>query len=296
MGGKDSNVDGYMPECFSSDFGKTWTERSKTPFAALGSNQRPVIIRLKSGNLFMAGDFQNMKMFRIPPPADITERGAYVALSTDDGKTWKIKKLPSVPSHQSWKGITDKGWPNEGWGTLGYCTAVQSPNGIIHLISSKSMPAMEFAMNEAWILSGFESEVHKSPGIASAEKIKHFEEKYPNGQPRLQYSGWRADNGEFLLEGKENWYYENGQQQYEAVYHNGGKTATEKYRDSAGRLSWTKEYTPYNTIIYTTYWNNGQKKSQSTWSGVFAHGPTTTWDKNGNITADMTFYYGRRKD
>jgi antitoxin component YwqK of YwqJK toxin-antitoxin module len=158
------------------------------------------------------------------------------------------------------------------------------------------MPAMEFAMNEAWILSGFESEVHKSPGIASPEKIKHFEEKYPNGQPRLQYSGWRADNGEFLLDGKENWYYENGQEQYEAVYQNGGKTATEKYRDSAGRLSWTKEYTPYNTIIYTTYWNNGQKRSQSTWSGVFAHGPTTTWDKNGNITADMTFYYGRRKD
>lgn len=296
MGGKDSNIEGYMPQCFSSDLGKTWTEKSQTPFAALGSNQRPVIIRLKSGNLFMAGDFQNMKMFRNPPPAGITERGAYAALSTDNGKTWKIKKLPSVPPHQSWKGITDKSWPNEGWGTLGYCTAVQSPNGIIHLLSSKSQPAMEFEMNEAWILSAFESEVHKSPGVAYIGKTKHFEEKYPNGQPRLQYSGWIADNGEFLRNGKENWYYENGQQQYEAVYHNGRKTALEKYWNTTGHLLWTKEYTPYNTIIYTTYWNNGNKKSQSTWSGIFAHGPTTTWDKNGNTTANMTFYYGRRNN
>lgn len=296
MGGKDSNIEGYMPQCFSSDFGKTWTGRSKTPFAALGSNQRPVILRLKSGNLFMAGDFQSMKMFRNPPPAAIAERGAYVALSSDNGETWKIKKLPSATPHQLWDGIADRSWPNEGWGTLGYCTATQNPNGIIHLISSKSMPAMEFAMNEAWILSGFESEVHKSPGVASPEKIKHFEEKYPNGQPRLQYSGWIADNGAFLLDGKESWYYENGQQQYEAVYHNGRKTGTEKYLDNSGQLSWTKEYTPYNTIIYTTYWNNGQKKSQSTWSGVFTHGPTTTWDKNGNTTATMMFYYGRRKD
>lgn len=296
MGGKDSNIEGYMPQCFSSDFGKTWTEKSKTPFAALGSNQRPVIIKLKSGNLFMAGDFQNMKMFRNPPPAGITERGAYVALSTDDGKTWKIKKLPSATPHQNWRGITDKSWPNEGWGTLGYCTATQNPNGIIHLISSKSLPAMEFAMNEAWILSDFESEVHKSRGMASPDKIKHFEEKYPNGQVRLQYSGWTSDNGEFLLNGTESWYYENGQQQYEAVYYNGRKTEMEKYWDNAGHLSWTKEYTWYNTIIYTTYWNNGNKKSQSTWSGIFAHGPTTTWDKNGNITANKMFYYGRRND
>ena len=56
----------------------------------------------------MAGDFQSMKMFRNPPPPAITERVAYVALSTDDGKTWKIKKLPSATSHKDWKGITDK--------------------------------------------------------------------------------------------------------------------------------------------------------------------------------------------
>jgi formylglycine-generating enzyme required for sulfatase activity len=52
MGGKNTNIDGYMPESISCDGGHTWTIR-KSPFAALGSNQRPTIIRLADGKLFL---------------------------------------------------------------------------------------------------------------------------------------------------------------------------------------------------------------------------------------------------
>ena len=55
MGGKSSDIDGYMPKSISSDKGKTYSI-SKTPFPWLGSNQRPTLIRLKSGRLFFAGD------------------------------------------------------------------------------------------------------------------------------------------------------------------------------------------------------------------------------------------------
>lgn len=294
MGGKNSNIDGYMPECFSSDFGETWTGKIKTPFAALGSNQRPVIIRLKDGKLFMAGDFQNIKMFSNPPPAGITERGSYVALSGDEGKTWKIKKLPDVPPPNEWRGIVNDGKPQEGWGTLGYCVAAQEPNGIIHLVSSKSYPAKDYAMNEAWILSDDASEAYKEPGEASPAEIKHFEEKYPDGQVRIKYSGWIAHDGNFLLERKEEWFYKNGQKQYEVNYHNGYKTGTESYWNADGTLRWTRKYTPYATIIFTTYWHNGEKKSESTWWGMYAYGPTTDWNIKGEVTRKMMFYYGKR--
>ena len=45
MGGKSSELDGYMPKSISSDKGKTW-EVEKTPFSPLGSNQRPTVVRL----------------------------------------------------------------------------------------------------------------------------------------------------------------------------------------------------------------------------------------------------------
>jgi formylglycine-generating enzyme required for sulfatase activity len=296
LGGKNAQIDGYMPECFSDDFGKTWSKAVKSPFAALGSNQRPILLRLKDGKLFYAGDLQNLKMYQQHPPAGITMRGACVALSADNGKTWKIKQLPLVPPHNEWKGIVDEGKPQEGWGTLGYVTAAQEPNGIIHVVSSKSFPAMDYAMNEAWISSDYASQMYKEPGKAAAGEIRHYEEKYPDGSPRITYGGWVAGDGNFLLEGKETWYYPDGHRQYEADYHNGRKQGTETFWNADGTRKWTKEYTIYGTTVFTCYYRNGQKKSQSTWWGILAHGPTTDWNKDGQVTGQMMFYLGRPKD
>ncbi|RPJ51626.1 MAG: hypothetical protein EHM23_33890, partial [Acidobacteria bacterium] len=56
LGGKNTDIDGFMPQAISRDGGRTW-DVSKSPFPRLGTNQRPTLIRLQSGRLLVAGDF-----------------------------------------------------------------------------------------------------------------------------------------------------------------------------------------------------------------------------------------------
>jgi formylglycine-generating enzyme required for sulfatase activity len=60
FGGKNTEIDGFMPKAVSRDGGKTY-EKSKTPFRPLGSGQRPSIIRLASGRLFFVADLFDKK-------------------------------------------------------------------------------------------------------------------------------------------------------------------------------------------------------------------------------------------
>ena len=60
LGGKVTNIDGFMPQSISRDGGRSWTV-TKTRFPALGSNQRPIVIRLASGRLFFASDWQDRR-------------------------------------------------------------------------------------------------------------------------------------------------------------------------------------------------------------------------------------------
>ena len=54
IGGKNSDVNGWMPQNVSTDWGATWSESKPSPFPPLGSAQRPSLIRLASGNLLFA--------------------------------------------------------------------------------------------------------------------------------------------------------------------------------------------------------------------------------------------------
>lgn len=96
MGGKNTDIDGYMPKAISSDGGKNWTV-TKTPFAAMGSNQRPCLIRLHSGRLFFCSDFQHRNGSH---PEAIKQLGSYVALSDDEGTSWHIKKMVDTLPHE----------------------------------------------------------------------------------------------------------------------------------------------------------------------------------------------------
>src|SRR5439155_13746533 len=128
FGGKNTQIDGFMPKSVSRDGGKTW-QVSKTGFRPLGSGQRPSVIRLASGRLFFVADFFDKK--KLGPAG----AGAFVALSDDDGETWKTRQLPNIV-------------------TVGYTTATQAPNGVIYIVTSKNQPAVHIELNEAWVLEG----------------------------------------------------------------------------------------------------------------------------------------------
>src|SRR6185312_11871671 len=115
FGGKNSNIDGRMPLATSHDDGKTWV-KAKTPFDPLASGQRPDVIRLADGKLFFVADHNP------PKGRHQMSNGAYIALSDDDGKTWTMKNLPADI------------------GTVGYTTATQGVNGVIHIVTSKNSP------------------------------------------------------------------------------------------------------------------------------------------------------------
>lgn len=194
MGGKRSNIDGFMPKAISSDGGKTWNV-SKTPFTAMANNQRPSVVRLQSGRLFFASDFQALDGSQ---PEGITERGALVALSDDEGETWHIKKLVGAQVHEN-----PRTAERMQGGTIGYSAARQAPNGVIHLIATMNNPCLHFEMNEAWILSEDtgekpDAELMKST-TTSISDVSDFEEKYPGGQVRLAWSAGIGDDGRYLL-------------------------------------------------------------------------------------------------
>jgi len=284
MGGKNTNIDGYMPKSISSDGGQTW-DVSVTPFSWLGSNQRPCIARLSSGRLFFCSDFQHS--FDCDQPAGFDKFGSLVALSADEGETWLIKELPTALPHEC--GC----WPC-GSGTLGYSVARQAPNGVIHMITTMNNPCQHFELNEAWILDPTAGpDMPDDPGQTGT--VNQFSEKYPNGSVKAAWSAKTCDDGRYLLHGTETWYYENGRKQYQVTYENGRKVGDETYWTPAGYRLWAWEHDPgNNTSVWTQWWSGGLKRIESTWrnGGMVAHGPAYHWDRTGAALAAYEFEKG----
>jgi hypothetical protein len=254
LGGKNTGVDGFMPSAISHDGGRTY-ELGKTPFSQLNSGQRPCVIRLASGRLFMAGDYQPSK--KTTKPASIKESGSYVALSDDDGATWRIKRLPGAFSlHRN-------------TGSVGYCVARQAPNGVIHLITSLNHPALHFEMNEAWIMSDAtladEDPRMDQSAATTIASVQSHAENYANGRPHITWSSGVANDGRVLLQGRETWFYADGAKQHEADYRLGVKTGAETYWSPAGVKQWEWHHHDDGTSDWTTYWSDGSKRSESTW-------------------------------
>jgi len=254
LGGKNSGVDDFMPSSISYDGGRTY-ELGKTPFSQLNSGQRPSVIRLASGRLFAAGDYQPFK--RTVKPASIQESGSYVALSEDDGETWHIKRLPGAFSAK-------RNIPS-----LGYSAADQAPNGVIHLVTSLNRPALHFEMNEAWILSDTtfdDDDIRLDQSAAkTVTNLQAYSEYYSDGGRRLAWSSGVANDGRVLLHGREEWFYSNGAKQCETDYRLGVKVGLEIYWSAAGVKQWEWYHHEDGSSDWVTYWSDGSKRSASTW-------------------------------
>jgi len=153
--GRGDNIDGRMPMSISEDMGKNWTY-SASEFPPLGGGQRLILKRLQQGPILFVSftDRKRGLMIRDPQGLDRRVFGMFAALSFDEGKTWPVKRL-----------ITDGGPAREidGGGNTGkfimdqthaeprgYLAATQTPDGLIHLISSKQY----YTFNLAWLQQG----------------------------------------------------------------------------------------------------------------------------------------------
>jgi hypothetical protein len=289
LGGKNTHIDEFMPRAISKDAGKTY-EVSKTPFPRQGSNQRPTLIRLKSGRLLFAADFVYHN--NGSQPKGINQLGSYVAISEDEGETWRFKKLIGAQLHEDRDRAEIMRGP-----TLGYAVARQGPNGMIHLIATMNNPCLHFEFNEAWIFDNELGERSDAELMGSAAKaiaaVRRFEEKYPNGQIHITGSGGIADDGRFLLQGAETWYYPNGQKQRQVEYKLGRKTGTENFWSPEGQLIWSCEYRDNGTSTWRQYWPGGKLRAESNWKNLKADGIARLWDSSGILISEKRYVAGR---
>lgn len=293
IGGKNAEVDGWSPENRSTNWGASWSSSVASPFPPLGSAQRPSLIKLANGHLFFVSDAFLQKKKQAPPAGWKFGSEVFVAVSADLGATWHIKSLPvQLPNHEY-----------RTHGTVGYVTARQAPNGVIHILTTETQPCLHYELNEAWVFS----DVGDLPPEATGGTLRDFAENYPDGKPRARWTARICPHGRYLLEGHAVDYYENGVVAHEATYLAGRRTGAETFRAPNGQVIWTWEQDlAKGSAVWTRYWPNGRKQSQSNWDiqpqardldraffGAVANGPAQRWTPEGNPLSYAIFSHGR---
>lgn len=146
--GRGDAVDGHLAMSVSRDGGRSWTY-SATPFSPLGGGQRPVLRRLREGALLLIS-FTPGSPFINAQGREFVGTGMFAALSYDCGRTWPVRKLLTDGKARTLNG---RGWTGEFTmdGThaepSGYLAAIQTPDGLIQLISS----GIHYRFNLAWL-------------------------------------------------------------------------------------------------------------------------------------------------
>ena len=156
--GSDDNIDERMPKSVSSDMGRTWTY-SASEFPPIDGGQRLVLMRLREGPLLFVSFTDSSRDLKKPRGIAIQDasgkerriRGLFAALSMDEGDTWPIKRLVTDdgPGREldggAWTGAFTMDHSHAE--PKGYLAATQSPDNVIHLISS----ALHYEFNLAWL-------------------------------------------------------------------------------------------------------------------------------------------------
>jgi sulfatase modifying factor 1 len=157
--GRGDTLDGRMPMSLSDDLGTTWTYHA-SPFPPIGGGQRLVLKKLREGPLLFVSFTSGQR--RLPTASGMTftdkqgesfiGHGMFAAISFDDGKSWPVRKL-LTPGNGEYDGGAHTGKflssPTRAE-HAGYLAATQSPDRVIHLISSR----LHYRFNLAWLLEG----------------------------------------------------------------------------------------------------------------------------------------------
>ncbi|MHC4617421.1 MAG: SUMF1/EgtB/PvdO family nonheme iron enzyme [Planctomycetota bacterium] len=283
----------WMQQNISHDWGKTWQPKTRAPFPYLSSNQRGCLRRLASGKLIFVSDHQAREGRQ---PEGYTKRGCLVAISADEGKNWRVKTLPATLPHEGRVIKAKRKWTNAGHddGTVGYVSVAQTPNGIIHILTTMNHPCLHFEFNEAWLYSDAGGDLPPDPGDSG--KVRTYKQHRLFAKPKTRWGAKICDDGRYLLHGTETWYYNNGRKQYEVTYKNGRKTGDETYWTPDGKKRWNWNHYTDGSGIWTHFWPHGRKKSMSNWVNLRCEGTATSWDRMGNVTSQIKLRNGVRAD
>lgn len=297
MGGKNTDIDGFMPAAITRDGGDSY-EIYKTCFPALNSGQRPSILRLRSGRLVFCGDYQTKK--NVKPEVLKDKAGSYVAWSDDDGETWTFKQLWGTQKRKQTPELFG------GASTLGYSVMKQSPDGLIHIVCSNVHPLLHLCFNESWLTSEESQEPPEAELMASmASKLvterSEYQEHYPGGQLRCRYHGGVADDGRFLLDGPETFWYEDGRIMTEGTYVLGKKTGCFTYYDCQGYpvKRFTYPEIPGDELEewFETFWpGTNQVKTRAFFRNRKAQGKAVRYGRNGEILEEVYYHDGKLDD
>jgi len=182
-------VDGKLPISISTDDGKSFTSYA-SEFPPIGGGQRLALLKLRSGELFLASFSSEggKGIFIKDATGNKREiRGLYAALSLDDGKTWPYKRLVTDdgPARTiectDGAAITMSGRSSE---YRGYLSACQSLDGLINIISSRN----HYAFNVKWLKTLPPAPVDKP------RKLKPLVETF-TGPTHFDNKGWHDYKG-----------------------------------------------------------------------------------------------------
>lgn len=294
LGGKNTDIDGYMPGAITRDGGDSY-EIFPTCFPALNSGQRPSILRLFSGRLVFCGDYQTKKNRK--PEALKDKAGSYVAWSDDDGETWTFRQLWGTQKRKKTKDMFG------GASTLGYSVMKQSPDGLIHIVCSNVHPLLHLCFNECWLtqeeeLEPPEEELMASGATRLVTDVKEYREYYPGGQLKCCYCGGIADDGRFLLDGRETFWYEDGGIMTEGSYVLGRKAGVFTYYDSQGypvkRLTHPERPGKDLEERFETFWpGTCRVRSSAFFRNRKAWGKAVRYDTEGNVVEEVYYKNGK---
>ncbi len=155
----DSNGVPKMPVSRSRDMGKTWTYHA-SEFNPINGGQRLVLRRLNEGPLLLVAftdhpqrtpeKDRGMK-FKTKDGDEFYGYGLFAAVSFDEGSSWPVKKLisdqePRFLDGGAWTGFFESDMSHAE--PRGYLCATQTPDNMIHLLSSR----LHYQFNLAWLL------------------------------------------------------------------------------------------------------------------------------------------------
>jgi hypothetical protein len=150
--------EGKIPQSVSTDRGESWVY-SSGPFPGIGGGQRLVLRRLRGGPVLCVsftdapGDNKGMT-FSNTEGNELHGYGLFAAVSFDDGRTWPVRKLLTPgeglfnTAGHTRQFLADATHAEP----RGYLATTQTPDGIIHLISS----GLHYRFNLAWLREGQE--------------------------------------------------------------------------------------------------------------------------------------------